>query len=752
MDGFDEYPIELREKSFIADLIKDKVFCNSIVVLTSRPIATVSLHDKVDRRVEILGFAQEERDKYIIDSLESPEKIKQLQDYLRCQSILNSFTYIPFNLAILLYLFKVQAKLPDTLTEMIESFILHTIYRSLSKHGLWKLVIGGINDLPSNVTYIIKGLSKLAFFGLQNDKSVFSNDEIKVNCREIEINTPETYNGFGLLQVVQHYPNSGPGVTVSINFLHFTMQVYLAAFYVSTVMPYEQQVLLMEKTFWSSQYNLMWIMFAGINGINSQVFLQFLYRAQPGVDIKNLMLLSSIQSDKLKSLHLFQCFMEAKSATIPKEITSIFCNNEINFCNLQLLPHHISSLILYISKYSIQLKSLKLRDCHIGDEGMSILEHFFAANPDKASSIKHIDLFGNDSVLFWSVYCTIFGQQNLTALDWSSLGGVNVEEIANVMENNMTVQSLNLSDNHFNDDDAERIAESLSSNTTLQELNFSYNNITTRGAIAISECLKHNITLQNLEMSWNNHTINTKNSTVDFSQKNIKGVDVQIITNSLRNNKTVSTLDVSQNRIYDNDAESLSQYIESNKWLKKIDISSNNISDFGLMKIASALVCNSSLQELNVSHNKISDNGIINISEALMKNRTLQVLDISFNNISDYGATAISECLATNNTLCELHFSWNDATTEMISKFGEAVAVNTGLNTLDLSSQQVDDPFHFTMTLLTAMAHNFTIMRLIIPMSTDKNKAVILAELDKVNEERIKRNVKILTIGLGNTS
>ena len=88
MDGFDGYPASLHKKSFISDLIKGRVFCNSIVVLTSRPTATIFLRDKVDRRVEILGFAQEERDKYISESLDSPEQEKELQDYLKCQPII----------------------------------------------------------------------------------------------------------------------------------------------------------------------------------------------------------------------------------------------------------------------------------------------------------------------------------------------------------------------------------------------------------------------------------------------------------------------------------------------------------------------------------------------------------------------------------------------------------------------------------------------------------------------------------------
>ena len=183
MDGFDEYPLKLREKSIIADLIKGKVFDNSIIVLTSRPTATIPLHDKVDRRVEILGFAQKERDAYISDSLDSPKEVKQLQDYLKCQPIINGLVYVPLHLAILLYLFKQGSKLPETLTEMNEFFILHTVYRSLTKNELTSAgpvnFVADLNDLPKNIINIIRELSKLAFAGLQKDKLVFSYDEIK---------------------------------------------------------------------------------------------------------------------------------------------------------------------------------------------------------------------------------------------------------------------------------------------------------------------------------------------------------------------------------------------------------------------------------------------------------------------------------------------------------------------------------------------------------------------------------------------
>ena len=713
MDGFDEYPNKLRKRSFIADIINHKVFRNCIVVLTSRPTATIFLHGKVNRRIEILGFAQEERDQYISESLDSPEQTKQLQDYLRYQPIINGLVYVPLHLAILLYLFKFQNKLPETLTEMNELFILHTIYRSLTKNQLTAddtvTAIDAIKDLPNNILDIVNRLSKLAFKGLQSNQLVFSYIEIKAIWPEIETDIPGAYNGFGLLQAVQHFSKKGAGTTASFNFLHFTMQEFLAARHVSDSIPHEQQLQLMNKTFWDSMYSFMWMMYVGINGINSQTFVQFLYMGQITVEST---LSNHITSDKLKCLYLFQCFMEAKCKEVPKGISSIFYNDEIDFHGLQLLPHHISSLMLYISKYSVPLQSLTLRDCHIGDTGMSILEHFFIANPDKASNIKCLDLFGNNSVLLWNVYCAIFGKQNLKKLNWSSLKGVTAEEIVFVMDNNKTVQSLNLSDNHFNNDDAERIAKVLKNNTTLQELDFSNNSIRIKGANSISESIQYNSTLQRLKISWKSHFINTDHSTISLSQSHIKDGDVRIVANILCSNKTVTKLDLSLNQISDNGAVDLSKCIKNNQSLIEINLSGNKISYIGLKKLALGLRHNQILQKLDISHNNVSNEealaickclkasntlkeliisntgicnkGIVNICAALQMNTTLKILNLSHNNLSDIG-TVISDCLRKNNSLQELNLSYNVMFNDETISIAEALQVNTTLKILDIS-------------------------------------------------------------------
>ena len=102
MDGFDDYPSVLQKQSFIKNLITGEVFINSTVVVTSQPTATFDLHNKVDRRIEILGLPREERNRYIMLSFsDAPDKRHQLQRYLKRNPIIEKLCYIPLYLSIL---------------------------------------------------------------------------------------------------------------------------------------------------------------------------------------------------------------------------------------------------------------------------------------------------------------------------------------------------------------------------------------------------------------------------------------------------------------------------------------------------------------------------------------------------------------------------------------------------------------------------------------------------------------------------
>ena len=330
----------------------------SILSLKSRKL--------VDQRIEILGLAKKEQEQYISESLKgSPEMITKLQYYLKRQPVINSLLYVPLHLAILLYLFKKDC-LPETLTEMNECFIIHTIYRHLTRQGEHSFMkLAKITDLPEPELTIVYQLPKLAYKGLCNSQLVFTYDEIKEVCPKV-YGTPGAISGFGLLQVIECYYQKEAGKTLSLNFLHFTMQEYLAALYVSTL-PTEEQSLLIEKTLWSGQYNFMWIMYVGIMGLNSTTFTDLV------IDSSDVPY--NMQNIFAKNcLFLFQCYLEEKGSDfMPKALTSIFSDGNINLSKVTLLPHHIMSLTVFMMRSTTQWKSLNLDSCSIGNNGMSIL-------------------------------------------------------------------------------------------------------------------------------------------------------------------------------------------------------------------------------------------------------------------------------------------------------------------------------------------------------------------------------------------
>ena len=83
-------------------------------------------------------------------------------------------------------------------------------------------------DLPEPYNKIIQQLSKLSLEALNDDKLIFTFEKITEACADITA-IPGAINGCGLLQAVEHFAIGFIGTTTTINFLHFSIQEYLAA-------------------------------------------------------------------------------------------------------------------------------------------------------------------------------------------------------------------------------------------------------------------------------------------------------------------------------------------------------------------------------------------------------------------------------------------------------------------------------------------------------------------------------------------
>jgi len=63
-DGYDEYPENLQRSGFISDILQSKRLPKCSLVVTSRPHMSAHLHQWFEQRVDILGFAKEDRQNY----------------------------------------------------------------------------------------------------------------------------------------------------------------------------------------------------------------------------------------------------------------------------------------------------------------------------------------------------------------------------------------------------------------------------------------------------------------------------------------------------------------------------------------------------------------------------------------------------------------------------------------------------------------------------------------------------------------
>ena len=273
-DGLDEYPENLRQNGFISDIVWCERMSKRGLVLTSRPHVSACLHRWFDRRIDILGFTKEDRQKYISSSLEQrTEDISQLIKYLDSHLTISSLCFIPFNMTMLLWLYKQGAVLPNTSTELYNYFICHTIRHHLAKHGV---VPNGnildLNDFEEPYKNIIQQLAILSYETLNKNQLTFSLDEVKAVCPQID-KIPGAINCFGLLQAVQYA--CVMKMTTMVSFVHFSLQEFLAAYHV-TCLPYDDELSVLKEKFMSDIHSNMFAVYVGMTKGKRPAFKEYL--------------------------------------------------------------------------------------------------------------------------------------------------------------------------------------------------------------------------------------------------------------------------------------------------------------------------------------------------------------------------------------------------------------------------------------------------------------------------------------------
>ena len=152
LDGYDELSVKSRTSTlhnilyehsrhiktgFIYSLIHRKVLPESTLVITSRSHALGHISCNADRHIIILGFSEKERRDFVKCYLKNQsEKVTEVLDHLHSHSTINSLCCIPFNLNVLLHLYRQGLALPENSTDLYSYFLCNTVYCHLAKHKI----------------------------------------------------------------------------------------------------------------------------------------------------------------------------------------------------------------------------------------------------------------------------------------------------------------------------------------------------------------------------------------------------------------------------------------------------------------------------------------------------------------------------------------------------------------------------------------------------------------------------------------
>jgi len=499
LDGLDEFPEEmlLDDNCFITKLLEHRTLPACNVVVSSRPHASKHIRDNVKLRVDILGFSEEDRDSFIKQSLEGDDKsAERLLKYLHEHPTINSLCYVPFIMTVLLFLYKKGFKLFNSSAELYSQFVSFTI-----KHHLTRLKTSmqeskiDLNNLPSTCNDIITSLSKLSLEALSKGQLVFNLDEVKKACPGIDITCG--INGFGLLQAVEYC--SASHTSVSVNFIHFSIQEFLAAHCVANLPP-DEEMKVLENHFWSKSHLNMFSLYVGLTKGQRSAFKQFL--SDNG---KEMGIAKKFLTEQTTCLYLYQCFYEAGDEEACRNIADaeVFSNRAIKMRG-SLLPTDVTTLSLFLSSsYIKQWKTLVLLSCNIRDIGCRIFHHAIISHSTPII-IENINLSSNLLTSASARYISeivIACKTKVLHLNGNNLQ--KTDALSNMLLKSSKIEELYIHGNKLHSSTAISLFRALKNGSQLKVLSLMYNAIEDEASDEMANALKVNKSLDTLWMNSN---------------------------------------------------------------------------------------------------------------------------------------------------------------------------------------------------------------------------------------------------------
>ena len=235
LDGFDEVSHSFHEDSVIKSILCKQLLPECTIILTTRPSAKATLRSvcqpQVDNHVEIIGFTEEERVRYITEVFsKEPELQANFLKYMFLVPHIKSMMYIPLNCAIIAQVYSESQSshhlsIPRTRTQLYKALAHSLLVRHMKmeegNREYTSMLPEGLNKEDMERFSV---LAKFAFYSYHkgwSKKVTFFKEDI-----------PEGLVHFGFMnESTEMY--AGKGVEQTFSFLHLSLQEYLAAWHIA---------------------------------------------------------------------------------------------------------------------------------------------------------------------------------------------------------------------------------------------------------------------------------------------------------------------------------------------------------------------------------------------------------------------------------------------------------------------------------------------------------------------------------------
>ena len=391
-NGLDEMAVGKQQQNdtFFMNLLLRKILPDCYLVITSRPYITSHIVQYCDCKIEILGFAKDDRLCYLQENLSS-ETCKSVTEVIQNNSIIDNLCYIPINLMNFLSLVEYNdIQLPKTQTELTASAIHLTIV-----HSKRKFTNESLHPQDEEIDKIIASIAPFAYEMLGKEQFVFSETEMKAADIYIEHNE----NQYGLLKTMQL--NSLQNVPHK-SFVHRSVQEYLAAYYLSKNSDVAQKFALNHK-FWDGRYFNIWKMYIGLTKGDSFPLKAFLSGETTGMhhllDYTLLEIGDELKISKVRCLQLFEMLLEAPDSKMRDLLSSVVKTDIINLSNEKLSVTEVDIISHFIVKSYVTMEWLliDLSHCNIDDNGLQLLCQLSSLEDGRAKpTIKCLNIAYNN--------------------------------------------------------------------------------------------------------------------------------------------------------------------------------------------------------------------------------------------------------------------------------------------------------------------------------------------------------------------